>query len=142
MGETYSSYINNQEYPDILIYLPRSPIRIVTYSIRTLKGDIFPEKWELSASYDNNQWYTLSSREEKLCSNYSILSEKYFYYFRFSMKKNTHFGDGNGYNYEYALFTTGFDVSGSELVPLYKNTCSLKLYLPTSSLFLFILQIK
>ena len=140
-GNKYAS--NNESdvsYPDIIIYLPQTPINIQSYLLRSLSDDIFPIQWSVSGRNDNEDWTELSSINEYLCDsfyhptsaskremcngtfakNFTVdnPNNKFFHYLKFSLKKNSYVRDEQYTPYfQYTIYLTGFEVCGYYHLP-------------------------
>ena len=141
---TSSDMVNSgliSSYPDIILYFPKTPVKISSYSMRTVKDDVYPTKWQLSGSIDKNNWEPLSSIKRSLCNDsykpidnhnklyckkfevntFQISNPKdiYYYYLKFQLLENSYYKDDP---WKYALKTSGFEISGDYLIPFSQLT--------------------
>ena len=144
-GEKYYSFCEECfSFPSIIIHLPLTPINIAEYHFATNKDGIFPTNWTLSASLDNKNWIILDQKDEHMCNHSRHASSTdpklycyerqirtfqvsnpenlFFHYFNFTMRGNSFINSPSNPWY-YTLSGSGFDISGSYLIPYCVRTC-------------------
>ena len=144
-GKLYSSY--NESYttmPEVIINIPTHPVCITGYYFKTVKNATFPTKWKVLGSFDQNEWYEISSKDEYMCTDsfeyspsdpkhwcnveetryFEVSSEcaTFYYYIKFAMEKNS-FWNEEREPYLCNLNSRGFDIKGSYMIQYMKNTC-------------------
>ena len=150
-GEKYTTYENVDgndnkyfSFSDVIIHFPITPIKIESYSLKSIQYDIYPTHWKLYGSLDKSDWLEVSDVDKDLCNLtnqykpeedhpkiYCNLSEThdfdvtnnyntYFYYFKFQLIENSYIRNKDPWFY--ATKTCGFEISGNYLIPFFQIT--------------------
>ena len=57
----------DENHSEFTIYLPQSPVNVISYELMSNTIDVFPCKWDILVSHDNSTWKTIHTNDEPLC---------------------------------------------------------------------------
>ena len=156
----YYSYVNSEktENKEIIFHFPESPVNVKKIKIETA-FDVFPNKWEIQISRDNETYESLKQSNEPFCKKEytvdyfeksyacSIADENIFvvsrredqhaYFVKFVMISNTYYDSSN---YANLITLFGFELIG-DLYIKFKPCSFQKKSFINHYLFIFVLTI-
>ena len=131
-GSQYSSEFNNTIDNEFTIFFQKVAIKVKSYKIMITNLDVYPVKWYLAVSNNNQTWKNISNVDENICKEenqetmhtisikckineaktFSTTNHQGYYQFvKFHMIENTHYETGDFW--KKLIKISGFELQGN-----------------------------